>query len=127
MSMFRSFTMLATAAVVSLAATGAYAAGDADKGKRVFNRCKACHTLEAGKHRVGPSLAGMFERKAGSADGFNRYSDSLAAADFTWDEEKLMEYLENPRDMFDGSKMMFQVRKESDRADVIAYLKEATK
>lgn len=125
MTMFRSFSTAVAVAVVALAGTSAHADGDADKGKKIFNRCKACHTLEEGKHRVGPSLAGLFDRKAGSVEGYS-YSENLAKADFTWDEEKLMDYLDNPKEMFAGSKMMFRVTKEADRADVIAYLKQET-
>ena len=53
-----------------LGAGMAQASGDAAKGEKVFNKCKACHTLEAGKNRVGPSLNGLFGRAAGTVEGF---------------------------------------------------------
>ena len=71
-------------------------AGDVDKGKKVFKKCKACHTIKAGKHKVGPSLAGVVGRKAGSAAGYKKYK-GMKDADWTWDEATLMVYLENPK------------------------------
>ncbi len=102
-------------------------AGDVKKGKKVFNRCKACHTLEKGKKSsLGPNLNGLFGRVSGTLEGF-KYSSALKKAEITWDEEKLDTWLTNPKKMVKGSKMNFKVKKESKRADLIAYLKEATK
>jgi cytochrome c len=73
-----------------LAATHrAEAAGDPDAGAQVFRTCAACHTLEPGAHRTGPSLAGVLGRKAGTAEGFHRYSDALRSADLVWREDAL--------------------------------------
>ncbi|MGH6962142.1 MAG: c-type cytochrome, partial [Dongiaceae bacterium] len=64
---------LALAALLVPIAGTALAGGDAAKGEKVFAKCKVCHTLEAGKNRVGPSLAGLFGRKSGTVEGF-KYS-----------------------------------------------------
>ena len=64
-------------------------AGDPQAGAQVFRTCAACHTLEPGVHRTGPSLAGVFGRKAGTAEGFHRYSDALRSADLVWNEDTL--------------------------------------
>lgn len=98
-------------------------AGDPERGRKVFNRCKACHTIDAGKpHRVGPNLHDVVGRTVGTADGF-RYSKAMKAADFTWDGERLEAYLTNPRKYLPGNRMTFPgLRKEQQRADVIAYL-----
>jgi len=112
----------------SLAFTGsALADGNADKGKRVFNLCKACHRLEAGKNGVGPSLHGLFGRKAGTVAGFN-YSGAMKNSGIVWNEKSLDNYLAKPRDVVKGTKMVFPgLKKEDQREDVIAYLKQATK
>ncbi|GHF26227.1 cytochrome c [Kordiimonas sediminis] len=100
--------------------------GDAAKGKRVFNRCKACHILAAsGPKKLGPSLGGIFGRKAGSLDGY-KYSKALAEADFVWTEEKLDQWLAQPKTFLPGNKMTFMgLRKEDQRQDLMAYLREA--
>ena len=132
--LFGLFVLGIVAAVVSF--DGAALAGDAAKGKKVFNKCKACHKLEAGKHAVGPSLYGVVGRKAGSAEGFKKYSASYVQAGengLVWNEENLDEYLDNPKkyirdylgDAKAKSKMTFRLKGEAkadDRADVIAYL-----
>ena len=104
----------------------AQAEGDAAKGEKVFNKCKACHTLEAGKNKIGPSLHGLIGRAAGTAEGF-KYSDAMAGSGLTWDEATLDQYLADPKGFIPGNKMVFVgVKKDDQRADVIAYLKEAT-
>ncbi|RED53351.1 c-type cytochrome [Aestuariispira insulae] len=121
--------MLLAGAALALTAgiSGAQAAGDAAKGEKVFKKCKACHTLEAGdKHKTGPNLHGMFTRPAGKADGY-KYTDGLAEADFNWDDESLDKWLANPKKFIKKTKMVLKLKKEDDRANVIAYLKEATK
>jgi len=97
--------------------------GDADRGKRVFARCMACHTVQEGQNRVGPSLYGIVGREAGSVEGFN-YSDANANSGITWTEEVMFEYLEAPQEYIPGTRMIFPgLPSAQDRADVIAYLK----
>ena len=119
---------LAAVFLILAAAAPAAAEGDAARGKRVFNKCKACHLLEdTGKKKIGPHLAGIFGRKAGAIAGF-RYSKAMKKADIVWDEKTIDAYIAAPRKFLKGNKMAFAgVRKAKDRADVIAYLKEKTR
>ena len=119
--------VLAAAAFVATGfAAAAHADGDAVKGKKVFAKCMACHTLEAGKNKVGPSLHGIIGRKSGSVEGFT-YSDAMKNSNLTWDEATLDKYLTNPKAEVAGNKMAFPgLPKPDDRANVIAYLKEAS-
>ena len=64
-------------------------AGDPEAGAHVFRTCAACHTVEPGAHRTGPSLASVLGREAGTAEGFDRYSDALRSADLVWREDTL--------------------------------------
>lgn len=116
------------AATAVLLVAGTAGAADVEKGEKVFRKCKACHTVEAGgKNKVGPNLHGLFGRKAGTAEGYN-YSDAMKESGIVWDEDKLHTYLANPRGVVPKTKMTFAgLKKESDRDDIIAYLKEATK
>ena len=104
----------------------AFAAGDATKGEKVFKKCKACHTVKMGKHKVGPSLAGVVGRKAGVAKGFKRYR-GLKAADWSWDEKTLDKWLANPKEFAKKrgrkSGMVYKLKKAKDRENVIAFLK----
>lgn len=112
---------LSTAATLPAAAEG-----DAAAGEKVFRRCAACHAVEAGKNKVGPSLAGLFGRTSGSVEGF-KYSPAMAGAGITWDEETVDAYLTNPRGYIKGNRMAFPgLKNPKQRADVIAYLKSAT-
>ncbi|MEK0081847.1 c-type cytochrome [Benzoatithermus flavus] len=112
-----------------LAAGTAMADGNAANGEKVFKRCQACHVANADQNRVGPSLHGLFGRKAGTKEGFN-YSEAMkkkGEEGLTWDEETLAKYLEDPKAYIPGNKMAFPgLKKEDEREDVIAYLKEAT-
>lgn len=123
LSALTAFGLLAAATSIS----GAQAAGNPDEGKKAFAKCRACHQLEAGKNTVGPSLAGLFGRKAGSAPNF-KYSDAMAKSGITWNDETIAKYIADPKGNIPGNKMVFPgIKKESEIADLIAYLKDATK
>ncbi len=119
----RKLIVLGVAAAVALAGGTALA----DHGEKVFKKCKACHTITAGKHKVGPSLAGVVGRKAGTAKGFKKYK-GLKGADWTWDDASLDEYLADPKKFAKkktGKKttMVLKLKKKKDREHVIEYLK----
>lgn len=110
-------------AALAAIATPALADGDAAAGEKVFNKCKACHSLEEGKNKVGPSLHGVIGRKAASLDGF-KYSKAMQESGLTWDEATLHKYLENPRGVVPGTRMAFAgLKKEDDIENVLAYIK----
>jgi len=100
---------------------------DLDNGRRVFARCRSCHTItEGGPTMTGPNLYGIFGRQAGTQAGFN-YSDALKNASIVWDGEQLDHWLENPRTFLTGTKMSFAgIPNATDRRDVIAFLKVET-
>ena len=118
------FTMLLTFLAVS---SPCLAEGDPVRGKKLFNKCKACHALKAGKHKIGPSLYQVIGRKAGTAAGFKRYR-GLKGADWTWTEETLDLFLTNPKKFVKKkadrrSSMVLKLKGRKDRDDVISYLK----
>lgn len=104
-----------------------YSEANLDNGRRVFARCRSCHTLpEGGATLTGPNLYGVFGRQAGAQPGY-RYSDALQAAGFAWDGQRLDQWLENPRTYLVGTKMSFAgIPDAADRRDVIAFLKVET-
>ncbi|MGF1607089.1 MAG: c-type cytochrome [Rhodothalassiaceae bacterium] len=117
---------LAALSLTALTAPAAFAEGDPAKGEIVFKRCAACHVVEEGVNRIGPSLHGVFGRTSGSVEGF-RYSNAMASADIVWTEETIKEYLQNPRTYVPGNRMAFPgLRNEQQLDDLIAYLKQAT-
>ena len=129
----RFLMVLFASLAMTVAAGSAYSAGDAAKGKKQFGRCKACHSVEAGKNKVGPSLHGVVGRKAGTAPKY-KYSKSLKAAGekgLVWTEDKIMEYLAGPTAFLKKylgvksvhNKMKNKFKKESLRENIIAYLK----
>ena len=124
----RNVLAMGAAALFVVASSAALADGDVKKGAKVFKKCKACHTIkQGGKHRVGPNLHGVIGRKAGTAEGFKKFSKGLKAAGFAWDEKMLDEYLTSPKKMIKGSRMAFPgLKKAKDRANVIAYLMKET-
>jgi cytochrome c len=112
-------------AALLLAASAARAAdGDAARGEAIYQRCLACHSLE--HDRVGPRHCGLFGRKAGSLPGY-AYSPAMKKHGVTWNEETLDHFLENPLETVPGTKMGYAgVKNPQERADLIAYLKQAT-
>ena len=110
----------ATLLIISL---GAQADCDADAGKKVFNKCMACHSLEPGQHMMGPSLHGLMGRQVGTGEGF-MYSPAMEEADFTWSEETLSAFLESPMQYLPGTTMPFGgLKKPEQREALNCYLK----
>ncbi|XP_070571240.1 cytochrome c-like [Ptychodera flava] len=105
--------------------------GDPVKGREVFLReCEHCHTIEkGGKHKFGPNLQNLFDRKAGELEGFKyRDQENWKERNITWTEKTLDEYMADPRAYVPGTKLFFKpVPSQEDRRNLIAYLKEATK
>src|SRR6266436_6394273 len=101
---------------------------DAARGERDFRACAPCHSLEPDRNMTGPSLAGLWGRKAGSLPSFERYSDSLKSSGIIWDDRSLDGWLSDPGRMVPDNEMPFNGIKDArDRADLLAFLKEATK
>ncbi|PDQ22066.1 cytochrome C [Mesorhizobium sanjuanii] len=123
------FRAISSAGVFLLAGIlAAHAGGDAVLGKKVFNRCLACHEATTDRDKVGPHLMGVVGRTAGTAQSFlSRYSQAMkdaGAAGLVWDEANLAEYLRAPRQKVPGNKMGFTgLTSDDDIANVIAYLK----
>jgi cytochrome c len=121
-----SKTRLLVAVLTFLFSATVAAAGDAGRGAQVFQQCTACHSAQAGEHLTGPSLAHAWNHKAGTAEGFMRYSDALKRSGITWDEATLDKWLTNPAQLVPGTTMTFPGIKDGRaRQDVIAYLKAA--
>jgi len=113
---------LFAAFAATVASPSAMAAPD---GAKLFKRkCASCHDFE--KHNTGPNLKGVFGRKAGSTD-FPKYR-ALKGADFEWDEEKISDWIKDPKKfMGKPTSMAGKMKKEKDRKAVIEFLKEASK
>jgi cytochrome c len=115
-------------AISILAHVSAWAAdGNSSRGANLFQNCVACHSLEPNKNMTGPSLAGLWNRKAGAVESFSRYSPSLASSGIVWDDKTLDEWLANPQHVVPGNTMTFPgIRDPQQRADLLAFLKKAT-
>jgi cytochrome c len=98
-------------------------AQDAAAGEKVFLVCKACHQVgDTAKNAIGPTLNGLFGRKAGSVEGYN-YSDANKKSGITWDEATFADYIKDPKAKVPGTKMAFAgVKDENKIKDLIAYL-----
>ena len=96
--------------------------GDAVRGRQVFKKCQACHSMQAGKNMLGPSLANIVGTKAGEVANYT-FSTAMKQSGITWTPEKLDAYLADPQKVVPGNKMPFPgLKTDSDRIDVIAYL-----
>lgn len=110
--------------LIALLPDAAAAAGDPARGARDFQSCAACHSIQVGEHSTGPSLAKLWSRKAGTADGFPRYSQALKDANLVWDERNLDKWLSDPQQFIPGTSMSVRgIKDAQERADMIAYLK----
>ena len=119
--------LAALCAPVLLGAGAASAAGDAARGANAFRACIACHSLEPGVHRTGPSLAAVWGRKAGSLEDFARYSSALKGSGMVWNEQTLDRWLRDPQAAVPGNYMIFRgIDAERARADLIAFLRTAS-
>ena len=128
--------LAASLAAFALSAAPALAQ-DVEKGKSQYGQCRACHSLDAGKNGVGPSLHGIFGRTAGTAEKYSYSSDMKAAGvkGLKWDEASVFEYLADPGAFLKkylskdsvSNKMPNKFPDEALRKNVIAYLKEAAK
>ena len=125
--------MRACAGMTALAATlvpttAAHAQqGDAARGEQKFVECAACHSVEPGVSNVGPTLAGIFGRKAGALAEF-RYSAAMRKSGITWTSQTLDEYLADPQKRIPANRMPYAgLTDAAARADLIAYLEKATK
>jgi cytochrome c len=120
-------TLAAGFLVLALPAAPA-AAQDAAAGQRVFNQCRACHTInQGGRAGVGPNLYGVVGRKAASVEGF-RYSAPMrekSQEGLSWNEESLRAYIRDPKAVVPGGSMSYPgLRNDQQLSDLIAYLKQ---
>lgn len=132
---YLSILVMALLVGAALSVTSAEA-GDAVAGKKVYNKCKACHSLEAGKKKVGPSMAGIIGRTAGSEDGYkySKLNKAAGVAGLVWTEENMVPYLADPQAFLAGfltdagadapgkTKMKFKLKKADQAANVAAFL-----
>jgi cytochrome c len=117
----------AAALAASLAPHASAQSGAAARGERVFRACAACHSLLSDRNLTGPSLAELWHRRAGGLASFRRYSPALRDSGVVWDDTTLDAWLKDPAQFIPGNAMMFPAIKDAQqRADLIAYLKEAT-
>jgi cytochrome c len=110
--------------LLACAASSAYAAGDAQRGAQLFRQCAACHSVQPGEHMTGPSLAHAWNHRAGSAEGFARYSEALKRSGLKWNDATLDKWLAGPDRLVPGTAMAFPgVRDAQARQDLAAYLR----
>ena len=96
--------------------------GDPEAGERIFRQCATCHSFDPADRRPGPHLAAIYGKPAGTVDDF-RYSPAMQDTDMVWTTETLSGYIADPRGYLPGTSMMVGVRRPSDVADLVAYLK----
>lgn len=124
----KAIAKLGLLVAAAMAAAGPAAAQeDLEAGKQAFQTCRACHLLVPNRHMTGPSLVGVFGRKAGTAQGFTRYSPAMRQANVVWSAEALDKFLADPQGFIKGNWMPFPGMEDAkERASLIAYLKKAS-
>jgi cytochrome c len=116
------------AAIVLVAAAGAaHADGDAARGEKRFEECVACHSTERGANAVGPTLFGVFDRKAGELADY-RYSPALKRSGITWTAQTLDAFIADPQQVVPANRMPYAGLPDAGaRADLIVYLQKVSK
>ena len=126
MNRFHAYSIVVLASFLT-ASQSLAAEGNTSRGQRLFGACAACHSLQADQSMTGPSLAGLWNRKAGSLPSFTRYSPALKSANIVWNDKTLDEWINDPQHVVPGNEMTFAGIKDAhQRADLLAFLKEAT-
>jgi cytochrome c len=119
--------LLTVAAFLLFGASAAFSEGNATRGQRLFGACAACHSLRPDQNMTGPSLAGLWNRKAGSLASFSRYSPALQSANIAWNDKTLEDWVTDPQHLAPGNEMTFAgIKDAQQRADLLAFLKQAT-
>lgn len=119
--------MLVLMAAATFPAAAEPPPGDAKQGAQIFGACAACHSLSPDRNMTGPSLAGVWGRKAGSLKSFARYSPALRASTMVWDEKTLDAWLKSPARSIPDNHMTFAgISNAAQRTDLIAFLKAAS-
>jgi len=122
----KHYLVVSAALVISVAFTAARADGDPKHGAKIYGSCAACHSLEPNLHLTGPSLDGLWGKKAASAENFARYSSALKEQGFIWDEVSLNAWLTDPKAFVPSTYMTFRgIEDKEVRGDLIAFLKIA--
>ena len=113
--------------LLTFVAAPALASGDAKEGEKVFAKCRSCHSVEADKNGVGPSLNGVLGRKSGTLEKYS-YSKAMTEKGVVWDEKTIASYIADPKAFVPGNKMIFPgLKKESEIENLLAYLKSLPK
>ena len=100
---------------------------DSARGQRSFEACAACHSLQPDRNMTGPSLAGLWDRKAGTLPSFSRYSPALKSSGIVWTDATLDKWLADPQQLVPANTMTFPgIQDVRVRADLLAFLKDAT-
>src|ERR1700687_5840979 len=120
--------LMGTLAGALLAASANAETGNTNRGQRGFAACAACHSLEPNRNMTGPSLAELWNRKAGTLPSFHRYSPALKSSDVVWNDKMLDAWLDDPQHLVPGNTMTFQgIKNAQQRADLLAFLKDVTR
>ncbi|API51184.1 cytochrome C [Rhizobium leguminosarum] len=127
---YRVVLLIATSVIALCPGNAGAQEGDATAGAAVFKKCATCHVADSDTNKVGPSLKGLFGRKAGTHPNY-AYSAGMKAAGeggLVWDETVLRDYLHNPKGKVKGTKMAFVgVKDDQEITNLIAYLKQYSK
>jgi cytochrome c len=118
---------LAFALALVMATRPSSAGGDAGRGQKFYEECIACHSLERGVHGIGPSLHGVFNRRAGELYDY-RYSPALKRSGIVWTADTLDAFIADSQQFLPANRMPYAgMPNAADRADLIAYLQQVAK